>query len=280
MNAKITLNYNATQHRLVLLLGILTICVLLRTILDMTESKFHGSAFYFSESILFSSFWWIFLPFLVGQFLFTHACNTRTIKTVLVVFPIVAHLFLYPAIVCLLSEIFYYHTFSYRQTLIYELTEYSYILIAAYSVPFTLYILFKRKLQSKPPISDEAEFPKKQSNPIKSFLVTDNNERIIVSTNDILYFSANSPYINIHLKQKRYLHNETLKSVSERLDRDLFVRVHKSAIVNIKNVQSYKSRLNGDYDLTMSDGTEVRVSRNYASIFMRKFKPTHQDTPE
>jgi DNA-binding LytR/AlgR family response regulator len=150
-------------------------------------------------------------------------------------------------------------------------------LIVAYSVPFTFYTVWKSRVQGNSNFSDKSDLLKPNSH-LKSLLVMDNNERIVISTADILYFSANSPYINIHHKQKRYLHNETLKSLSQRLDNELFVRVHKSVIVNIKNVQSYKSRLNGDYDLTMADGKEVRLSRNYASIFKQKFENAHQDT--
>jgi hypothetical protein len=277
MIAKITINYNATKSRLVLLLSILTICFLLRMILDMAESKFYGSAFYPSESILFNSFWWIFLPFILWQFSFTNRYNTRLANVAIVAIPIVAHFLAYPSIIWLVSELFLSHTYSYWQTLTYELTEYSFILITAYSVPFTLYTFFKSKLLFKPNTSDELELPKPNSN-LKSLLVMDNNERMMISINDILYFSANSPYINIHHKQKRYLHNETLKSLSQRLDNEMFVRVHKSVIVNIKNVLSYKSRLNGDYDLTMSDGTEIRLSRNYASSFKQKLEGAHQDT--
>ncbi|MGH9949634.1 MAG: LytR/AlgR family response regulator transcription factor, partial [Pyrinomonadaceae bacterium] len=79
---------------------------------------------------------------------------------------------------------------------------------------------------------------------------------------------------------KRYLHNETLKSILETLDNETFVRIHKSLIVNISNVRSYKSRLNGDYDLTVADGTSLRLSRTYAATFKEKFRRGHQDTTD
>ncbi len=280
MNPAIKLNRNAMQYRLLVFLPItLSTCVMLTVVLDMVESKFHGWSFYFSESFLFSSFWWIFLPLLFLQFNFASVRNKRITDILFVLIPIIAHLFAYPAIVWLISKLFYPHTFSFWQTFQYELTSYSFILLTAYSVPFIVYTFFKNKLKRKLDISIETDYST-QNIPITSLLVTDNNKRMIISTNDIFFFSANSPYINIHHKQKRYLHNETLKSVIERLDKELFVRVHKSVIVNIKKVQSYKSRLNGDYDLTMCDGTEIRLSRNYASSFKQKFGKTHRDTTE
>ncbi|WP_373495805.1 LytTR family DNA-binding domain-containing protein [Aquiflexum sp.] len=101
-----------------------------------------------------------------------------------------------------------------------------------------------------------------------------------IYTNEILFISSNPPYINIHLTAKKYIHKETLKSVSGKLDHEIFVRIHKSTIVNINKVYSYRSRLNGDYDLTLADGTELRLSRNYSSVFKEKFKAIHQDTQE
>jgi DNA-binding LytR/AlgR family response regulator len=107
----------------------------------------------------------------------------------------------------------------------------------------------------------------------------DGNKRTYISTRDISVISSNPPYINIHHPAKKYMHKGTLKSVSEKLDNAIFVRVHKSTIVNITKVQSYRSRLNGDYDLLMHDGTELRLSRNYASKFKSQFARPHQDTP-
>ena len=57
-----------------------------------------------------------------------------------------------------------------------------------------------------------------------------------------------------------------------------FVQIHKSLIVNLAHVESYKSRLNGDYDITMSNGTSLRLSRTYARAFKAKFEGSHQDT--
>ena len=113
---------------------------------------------------------------------------------------------------------------------------------------------------------------------MKTLIVTDGNKRTIIDVADVLFFSARPPYIHIHHKAKGYLYRETLKSLSSKLDSGLFIREHKSAIVNMMKVQSYKSRLNGDYDLTMVDGTEIRLSRNFAPAFKEKFESSHQDT--
>ncbi|MNY49270.1 Sensory transduction protein LytR [compost metagenome] len=94
----------------------------------------------------------------------------------------------------------------------------------------------------------------------------------MLDVNDIFYISANSPYVNIYHISKKYLHNETLKSLENQLDQQHFIRIHKSYIVNLQKITCYQSRQNGDYDVVLSDGAILRVSRNYAKHFKSKFE--------
>ena len=256
--------------------AVLVFCVALTVALDILYAKSQQTSFYFSESLLFSSFWCLFLPFLFAQFYFSGVFSSKLSKVWLITFPIFAHLLSYPAIVWVISGLFFEHQFAYGQTLRYELTSYSFVLLLVYTLPLTLFNVFKRKNQKKErPTGMEGP-----NNALKSLLVTDGNKRVHLKPNDILYILANPPYINIHHPEKRYLHAETLKSILGKLDPALFARVHKSAIVNLEKVQTIKSRLNGDYDLTMTDGTEIRLSRNYVAGFRQVFKNPHQDTTE
>lgn len=280
MDARLIVNPSSSQYRiLVLLSAILTTCFALGIILDIVESRVQHSSFYLSESVLFSFAWWLFLPLLFGQFVLADLSKTKKSYTLFVLIPFVIHLFAYPAVVWMISKLFFNHTFSYWQTFNYGLSEYVFILLIAYSVPFILYSSFKRKLHLKQDYSDIIEHSK-QNNSITTLIVSDFNKRTTINTKDILFVSANPPYVNIHHKTKLYLHNETLKAILLKLDQRLFVRVHKSTIVNVKMVQSYKSRLNGDYDLTIIDGTEIRLSRIYAPQFKQTFETTHRVTPE
>lgn len=280
MNARLIINFSSSQYRIFIWLSVILItCFALGVILDIVESRVQNSAFYLSESVLFSFFWWLFLPLLFGQFLLVDSHSTKKTYPLFVLIPFVVHLFSYPAVVWIISKLFYYHTFSYWQTFNYGLTEYFFILLTAYSVPFILYSSFKSKLHAKQNKFDTIEESEKDDF-VTTLIVADGNRRTTICTRDVLFFSANPPYINIHHKTKLYLHNETLKSILSKLDQRSFVRIHKSTIVNITLVRSYKSRLNGDYDLTMIDGTELRLSRNYASLFKQKFEKTHRVTLE
>jgi DNA-binding LytR/AlgR family response regulator len=111
---------------------------------------------------------------------------------------------------------------------------------------------------------------------INTILVSEGYKKYSIAVSEIYYCSSNSPYINIHLENQKYLHNETLKSISLKLNPEAFVRIHKSAIVNINMVVCCKTRLNGDYDVTLKNAVQLRVSRNFAPDFKKLFNKTHQ----
>lgn len=265
------------QKRFMFLLTILTACSVLTMGLDLFESKFHNYSFYFFESFLFSSFWWLFIPLLYAQFFLANDPKTKASILLKVLLPTIIHLFAYPLLVWFISDLLYYHTFSYNQTFTYGLTEYAFLLCAVYTVPFLLYTSFKSTLSSK--LNNSSIIDSTAPNCfVTSFIVLDGNKRTNINTKDIIFIASNPPYINIHHTTKKYIHKETLKSISEKIDTNIFVRVHKSTIVNITKVASYRSRLNGDYDLLMNDGMEIRLSRNFASNFRSLFSNIHQDT--
>lgn len=142
------------------------------------------------------------------------------------------------------------------------------------------FTLLNKRVQS---FQTEEKIKEREQNQdfISTILVADhNNKKQIIQVTDILYFSANSPYISIYHYSKKYLHTATLKSLETQLDDKHFVRIHKSHIVNIHKISSIQSRQNGDYDITLSDSTILRVSRNYAKDFKSKFSEQHQLTPK
>ncbi|HNJ26469.1 MAG TPA: LytTR family DNA-binding domain-containing protein, partial [Chitinophagaceae bacterium] len=113
---------------------------------------------------------------------------------------------------------------------------------------------------------------------ITSLWVNDGKRKIQIYPRDIFYITSSSPYIYLHLQQKKYLHSQSLKSILQQLDEKQFVQIHKSCLVNINTIASCTSRLNGDYDLTLTNGSVLRLSRNYVPVFRQKTEKAHQVT--
>ncbi|MFZ1529551.1 MAG: LytTR family DNA-binding domain-containing protein [Ferruginibacter sp.] len=240
---------------------------------DYMEAGFNNFSFYFSESFMFSSFWWLFAPFLYIQYAIAQKRNPEKVfvKIMLICLPVLLHLLLFPALVWLISKLFYYHTFSYIQTFRFALPEHLNKVLLLYSIPLLAYQYFYKRR----PSNDSAETPlpavTAEEYPA-SFMVSEANRHILVPASEILYFTASPPYVYIHLSDKKHLASLTLKSVLEKTGNKQFVRIHKSSIVNVKEVASFASRYNGDYDLTLKNGTRLRLSRNYAAGFKKAFQ--------
>jgi two-component system, LytTR family, response regulator len=99
---------------------------------------------------------------------------------------------------------------------------------------------------------------------IATISVKEGTKITLVPVNEIIYLEAAGNYITIFTDAKKYLHKETLQSLEEKLPA-VFVRVHKSTIVNTSFIAELHSLYNGDYLIKLKNGKEVRLSRNYKS---------------
>jgi two-component system response regulator LytT len=280
MNKFLKIKFGFTDRKAAFLLMLLVLAFVVMTLTqDLLRSVLKNSAFYFSESFLFSSFWWLFAPLLFTQyFAAKHKTKKRFEFQVAVIFtPIFLHLFAFPFLVWVLSAVFYYHTYAFQETFRYTLSEHLYLLVLIYSIPVITFQFFSKKAKFVAPVS-ETQNENILNQFISTILISEGNKKHSILVSEILYFSASPPYINLHLEGKKYLHTETLKSISNKLNAEQFVRVHKSTIVNIKMVASYTTRLNGDYDLTLKNNVQLRVSRNFATDFKNQFNKTHHLT--
>jgi two-component system LytT family response regulator len=74
---------------------------------------------------------------------------------------------------------------------------------------------------------------------------------------------AAGDYVALHAGPQTHLLRETLTGLEERLDGRRFLRIHRSAIVQVDRVRDVKLTAAGDAKVRRRDGTEVRASRRY-----------------
>ena len=74
---------------------------------------------------------------------------------------------------------------------------------------------------------------------------------------DILYVQALENYVNIFTTKKKYLTLLNLKSVEENLDKQSFIKVHKSYIVSIDKIDAIESN-----DILIQS-SRIPISRNF-----------------
>lgn len=99
--------------------------------------------------------------------------------------------------------------------------------------------------------------------PLSRLVVKSFGKIHFVEVGDIIWVQAYDYYIKIYVKDKFYLVRQSLKSMETNLPSSTFCRIHKSNIININHVKELDSRNNGDYQITLSTGVKVNMSRNY-----------------
>lgn len=89
-----------------------------------------------------------------------------------------------------------------------------------------------------------------------------------VNADDIIWIKGSANYVELHCKGRMLLHRETLANLEQQLNPEKFVRVHRSAMVNIENINSLSSELGRFSLLHLSNGDEVKIGQGHrASLF-------------
>lgn len=104
----------------------------------------------------------------------------------------------------------------------------------------------------------------------RQLIVKDGSRTHVIAEADIVWVEAEDYYIAIHANGRRILARESLKTIEDRLDPDVFARVHRSAIVNTRCITAIEPVASGDQRLILADGTVLRVSRTHRAALMRR----------
>jgi two-component system LytT family response regulator len=88
---------------------------------------------------------------------------------------------------------------------------------------------------------------------------------IPVDPEDIRWVEAAGDYSKLHTDDKTYLSSKGIGDLEERLDATNFIRIHRSHMVAFSALDHLYSDGSGGYKVVLDDGTDLRVSRSYAS---------------
>jgi two-component system LytT family response regulator len=99
--------------------------------------------------------------------------------------------------------------------------------------------------------------------PLDRLVVKSGGTTRFVRVADIDWIEAAGVYVNLHVAGKELLYRATLNELAGKLDPVRFVRVHRSAIVNIESILQLEPISHGEFEVVLKNGSRSRISRTY-----------------
>ena len=100
-----------------------------------------------------------------------------------------------------------------------------------------------------------------QSEELQRVVVRSRSRISVVPVSDIIYLEAQDDYVMIYTRENKHLKQKTMKYFETHLPQDEFVRVHRSYIVRIPEIEQMQLYEKDSYILILKNGTRLPVSK-------------------
>lgn len=114
---------------------------------------------------------------------------------------------------------------------------------------------------SSTPLSAVAPAPAPATDYLQRIPVESKGKVRVVPVNEIDYIMAAGVYAELYVGDRRYIVRESMQALEDRLDPNVFMRIHRSVIVRIALVDVFLRGEGGDYEVQLKNGVRLRVSR-------------------
>src|SRR5215469_2003595 len=99
---------------------------------------------------------------------------------------------------------------------------------------------------------------------LKRLAVRSAAKTLFVDVGDVDWIDAAENYVELHVGRTSHLLHVTMNAIEKSLDPQIFLRIHRSIIVNLGRIKSLESSAHGEYVLTLQDGTRLQSGRTYS----------------
>jgi len=94
-------------------------------------------------------------------------------------------------------------------------------------------------------------------------LIKKEDRSVFLRVEDIDWIESARNNVRLHVGKDVYVYHETTSGIEARLDPKHFFRIHRSTIVHIERIRDMHPWFNGDYAVTLKDGTRLTLSSTY-----------------
>lgn len=90
-----------------------------------------------------------------------------------------------------------------------------------------------------------------------------NGHFVLLKTEEIDWIEAQGNYVRLHTRKKQYLVRRKIVELESKLNSKLFLRIHRSTIVNLDRIRELQPLSHGDLNVLLDDGTQLTWSRSF-----------------
>jgi two-component system LytT family response regulator len=112
-------------------------------------------------------------------------------------------------------------------------------------------------------LSQVRSVPRAVADPHDRLVIKANGRVVFVDLENIEWIEAAANCVRLHVGKESYLFRETISRISDRLDANHFVRIHRSTIVNVDKIKELIPVNSGEYIVVLRTGKELSCSRGY-----------------
>jgi two-component system LytT family response regulator len=98
---------------------------------------------------------------------------------------------------------------------------------------------------------------------LERLVIKMNGHVFFIKAGEIDWLEAEGNYVRLHAGKESYLLRDTISALEAQLDPKQFLRVHRSAIVNIDRIQELQPWFHGEYRIILREGVQLTLSRSY-----------------
>jgi two-component system LytT family response regulator len=106
--------------------------------------------------------------------------------------------------------------------------------------------------------------------PLHRIAVKQNDKIIIIPVLDVTHIQAQDDFIMIYTPNAHYLKYDRLKNIEMQLDNEIFIKIHRSFIVNIHFIEKIELMEKDSYNVFLKNKTTIKASKSGYSLLKQK----------
>ena len=112
---------------------------------------------------------------------------------------------------------------------------------------------------------------RKSDESYSTHLFVQKSEKLLnIPSNEIMHLEASGDYTVLTTAKDQYLSSSGIGKLEEKLDPEIFIRIHRSTIINLNFLKEIEKHFNGGLIVKMQNGKAFPVSRTYAKLIRKK----------